>query len=59
MNNVTLVRPLTADEISRFESAEQQEQKIAKSYGCYGEHDSIQEGKWIMRTGQFANASNW
>lgn len=53
------IRPLTTDEVKRFESAEQQERKIQKSYGKYGEHDSIQEGKWIMVTGQFANSFNW
>ena len=51
------VRPLTEEEIKRFESAEANESKIANSYGRYGEHDSIQEGKWIMKTGQFANSS--
>ncbi len=51
------VRPLTEEEIKRLESAEANENKIANSYGRYGEHDSIQEGKWIMKTGQFANSS--
>ncbi len=50
------VRPLTEEEIKRFESAEANENKIASSYGRYGEHDSIQEGMWIMKAGQFANS---
>lgn len=52
------VRPLTEDEIARFEKAEEQEKKIAKSYGRYSEHDSIQEGMWIMQSGQYMNSGS-
>ncbi|MGR5347455.1 hypothetical protein [Vibrio mediterranei] len=51
------VRPLTKDEISRFETCEKQEKKIAKSYGTYSEFDLIREGQWIMRTGPFIRAA--
>ncbi|ENI4487344.1 hypothetical protein ABXZ88_003216 [Vibrio fluvialis] len=49
-----LVRPLTPEEVARFESAEQNERKIAKSYGKFSEFDSIQEGLWIMKQGRFS-----
>lgn len=55
MGQVT-IRELTDEEVKRFESAEANEKKIASSYGRYSEHDSIQEGLWIMKTGQFSNS---
>lgn len=53
MRNIE-VRPLTSEEIERFDSAVANEQRILDVYGRYSEHDSIEEGKWIMRTGQYA-----
>jgi hypothetical protein len=49
------VRALTAEEIKRFEAAEANEEKIAKAYGRYSEHDSIQEGMWIMKVGRYSD----
>ncbi|WP_171353710.1 MULTISPECIES: hypothetical protein [Vibrionaceae] len=50
------VRPLTKAEVKRFESAEENENKIPNTYGRYEEHDSIQKGMWIMNSGQYANS---
>lgn len=50
-----LVRRLTQDEISRFNSAEENEGRIKASYGEYGEFDSIREGQWIMGVGIFSD----
>ncbi|USD58941.1 hypothetical protein J4N45_10405 [Vibrio sp. SCSIO 43140] len=54
--NTVIVRPLTEAEIKRFEKAEAQEKNIAQTYGPYSEHDSIREGMWIMKTGQFGHS---
>jgi hypothetical protein len=52
------VRRLTNDEISRFNSAEENEARIKSSYGEYGEFDSIREGQWIMGVGIFSDSGS-
>lgn len=50
-----IVRRLTTDEITRFNSAEENEERIKSSYGKLGRFDTIREGQWIMGVGIFSD----